>query len=73
MGTPELRGTEQMLDEHHLSVTSGPSTARHAWGASSGHSFSKCGRGVQPVAPGPHAAQDGYEYGPTQIVNLLKT
>ena len=23
-------------------------------------------RGVQPVAHGPHAAQDGYECGPTQ-------
>ena len=28
---------------------------------------------VQPVARGPHAAQDGCECSPTQIVNLLKT
>ena len=30
-------------------------------------------RGVRPAARRPHAAQDGYECGPTQIVNFIKT
>ena len=51
-------GPQSMLESHWVILLLAQAKAYVAMGTPL--------RGVQPVAHGPHAAQDGYEWGPTQ-------